>query len=342
MTPPRPVNMAASVRQRLLDLARARGEEFEYLLTRYGLERFLYRLGCSAYRESFILKGAMLLLLWGMDEHRPTRDADLLGFGDDDAEKLVATIREVCQVAVDDDGLLFDPASVQATAIREEMEYGGIRIKLAASLGKARITVQLDVGFGDAVTPAAEEAVYPTIIDLPPPRLRVYPKETVIAEKFQAMVHLGMANSRMKDFYDIWTISEEFQFAGEALSMAIQRTFQRRQTGVPAELPLALTEEFSSNPAKEMQWQGFLRRNKLPGRDLPLRAVTATIAAFIMPPCLALTAAKPFLNEWSPGGPWQPAVEKLRMLFQETQALPQMKTISDEMIAEEIEKTRNK
>lgn len=340
MTPPRRMNMAASVRQRLLELARTRGEEFEYLLTRYGLERFLYRLGCSPYRESFILKGAMLLLLWGMDEHRPTRDADLLGFGDDDAEKLASTFRDVCQVAVADDGLLFNPASVQATAIREAMEYSGIRIKLAASLGKARITVQLDVGFGDAVTPVAEEAVYPTIIDLPPPRLQVYPKETVIAEKFQAMVHLGMANSRMKDFYDIWTISQKFPFAGEALSLAIQRTFQRRQTGVPAELPLALTEEFSSNPAKEMQWQGFIRRNGLVDRDLPLRAVTEAIATFIIPPCLALAAAKPFLDEWTPGGPWQPAVEKLRKLFQETQALPQMKTISDKTIAPSMSRKR--
>jgi predicted nucleotidyltransferase component of viral defense system len=305
MIQPRRLNMAASVRQRLLDLTRARGEEFEYLLTRYGLERFLYRLGCSPYRERFILKGAMLLLLWGMDDHRPTRDADLLGFGDDDAEELVATFREVCQVAVDDDGLLFDPASVQATAIREEMEYGGIRIKLAASLGKARISVQLDVGFGDAVTPAAEEATYPAIIDLPPPRLRVYPKETVIAEKFHAMVHLGMANSRMKDFYDIWTISRTLPFAGETLSLAIQRTFQRRQTAVPAVLPLALTAEFFGNPAKEMQWHGFVRRNGLAGRDMSLAAVTVSIAAFIMPPCLALAAVSPFLEEWTTGGPWQ-------------------------------------
>ena len=225
MTPPRQGNMAASVRQRLLNLARERRENFDYLLTRFGLERFLYRLANSPFRDRFILKGAMFFLLWGMDEHRPTRDADFLGFGENDAENLVAIFQDVCRVAVEDDGLIFDPASVQAAAIREEMEYGGIRVTLPAILDRARISLQFDVGFGDAVTPLAEEVDYPTLLDLPAPHLRIYPKETVIAEKFQAMVHLGIANSRMKDFYDIWVMARSFDFDGSVLKTAIERTF---------------------------------------------------------------------------------------------------------------------
>jgi hypothetical protein len=305
MTPPRQGNMAASVRQRLLNLARERGENFDYLLTRFGLERFLYRLANSPHRDRFILKGAMLFLLWGMDEHRPTRDADLLGFGENGPENLVAIFQEVCRVAVMDDGLIFVPESVQAALIREEMEYGGIRVTLRGMLDRARISLQLDVGFGDAVTPQAAEVDYPTLLDLPAPHLRIYPKETVIAEKFQAMVHLGIANSRMKDFYDIWVMARTFDFDGELLRTAIERTFERRRTDVPAQAPLALTADFYADPAKQMQWRGFLRRNGLSDGDTSLEAVAGVIRSFVMPLCAAITAGNEFAARWTAGGLWR-------------------------------------
>lgn len=304
MTTPRQGNMAASVRQRLLNLARERGENFDYLLTRYGLERFLYRLANSPHRERFILKGAMLFLLWGMNEHRPTRDADLLGFGDNNTETLVAIFQEVCRFGVEDDGLVFDPESVQAALIREEMEYGGIRVTLRGLLDRARISLQLDVGFGDAVTPLAQEVDYPTLLDFPAPHLRIYPKETVIAEKFQAMVRLGMANSRMKDFYDIWVMARSFDFDGAVLKTAIERTFERRRTTVPAEAPLALTAEFFADPAKQMHWRGFLRRNGLPAGDTTLEAVAVVIRNFVMPLCAAIRAGSDLMLRWPAGGPW--------------------------------------
>ncbi len=305
MTPPRRGNQAASVRQRLLNLSRERGENFDYRLTRYGLERILYRLAKSTYNDRFILKGAMLFLLWGIDDHRPTRDADLLGFGENDAAKLVSIFRDICRVEVEDDGLVFEPESVQAEAIREEMEYGGIRVTIRATLDRARISLQIDVGFGDAVTPAAAEVDYPTLLTLPAPRLRIYPKETVIAEKFQAMVSLDMANSRMKDFYDIWVMARTFDFDGALLKTAIERTFERRRTHIPEALPVALTARFFSDPAKEAQWRGFIQRIGLNGLDVSLEAVAGMIGHFVMPLCEAIRTGNEYALRWKAGGPWQ-------------------------------------
>jgi hypothetical protein len=299
--------LAASVRQRLLNLARERDENFDYILTRYGLERLLFRLANSPYHDRFILKGAMLFLLWGMDEHRPTRDADLLGFGENDTANLVSIFQGICLTEVDDDGLTFDPDSVQAEAIREEMESGGIRVTLRAVLDKARISLQIDVGFGDAVTPGAEEADYPTLLALPAPHLRIYPKETVIAEKFQAMVSLDMANSRMKDFYDIWIMARSFDFDGTLLKTAVERTFERRRTPVPAEAPIALTARFYSDPAKEAQWRGFLMRNGLSALDIPLESVAGVIGRFVVPLCEAIKQGREFDLRWRADGQWRSA-----------------------------------
>jgi hypothetical protein len=302
----RKINMAASVRQRLLNRAREQREDFGLLLTRFGTERLLYRLGESEYGAAFILKGAMLFPLWGMDEHRPTRDADLLGFGECSEAHLIDVFRDVCLVAAADDGLLFDPQSVQAEAIREEMEYGGIRVRLTATLDGARIPLQIDVGFGDAVTPAPEEVDYPTLLDLPAPHLRAYPRESVVAEKYQAMVHLGMANSRMKDFYDVWMLARLFEFDGATLVRAVERTFERRRTAVPVELPLALTAEFYADPGKAAQWQAFLRRNGLAGEGTSFATVAAAIEGFLMPLCLAIRAGRRRTTTWPMGGPWRP------------------------------------
>ena len=304
MTQQRGPNVAASVRQRLLDQARSKRVDFNLLLTRYGLERFLYRLGCSEYRERFILKGAMLFPLWGVVSYRSTRDVDLLGYGESEIAALVEVFRMICQTEVADDGVIFDPASVQAEDIRDQMEYGGTRVKLNADLAGARIHLQVDIGFGDVVTPAAVAADYPTVLDQPAPHVRVYPRETVVAEKFQAMVHLGIANSRMKDFHDLWVIGNQFDFDGATLSTALARTFERRNTPLPAELPLALTPEFFADTQKIRQWKAFLNRAGL-GIQPELSEVATFITAFVMPLIEFCSRGEVFDGAWTAGGPWQ-------------------------------------
>ena len=304
MTQQRGPNVAASVRQRLLDQARSKRVDFNLLLTRYGLERFLYRLGCSEYRERFILKGAMLFPLWGVVSYRSTRDVDLLGYGESEIAALVEVFRMICQTEVADDGVIFDPASVQAEDIRDQMEYGGTRIKLNADLAGARIHLQVDIGFGDVVTPAAVSADYPTVLDQPAPHVRVYPRETVFAEKFQAMVHLGIANSRMKDFHDLWVIGNQFDFDGATLSTALARTFERRNTPLPTELPLALTPEFFADTQKIRQWKAFLNRAGLVIQP-ELSEVATFITAFVMPLIELCSRGEVFDGAWTAGGPWQ-------------------------------------
>lgn len=304
MTQQRGPNVAASVRQRLLDQARSKRVDFNLLLTRYGLERFLYRLGCSEYRERFILKGAMLFPLWGVVSYRSTRDVDLLGYGESEIAALVQVFRMICQTEVADDGVIFDPASVQAEDIRDQMEYGGTRIKLNADLAGARIHLQVDIGFGDVVTPAAVAAEYPTVLDQPAPHVRVYPRETVVAEKFQAMVHLGIANSRMKDFHDLWVIGNQFDFDGATLSTALARTFERRNTPLPTELPLALTPEFFADTQKIRQWKAFLNRAGL-GIQPELSEVATFITAFVIPLIELCSRGEAFDGAWTAGGPWQ-------------------------------------
>jgi len=254
---------AASIHARLLNRAKARREDFNLILTRYALERFLYRLSQVPARETYWLKGAMLFDLWFDVPHRPTRDADFLGFGPMDVDALASTMREICNITVDD-GMVYDPNSITVEEIREEARYGGLRVRLRGRLGNARCTVQLDVGYGDAVTPGPEEAVYPTLLDdMPPPRLRVYPRAAVVAEKLEAIVSLGMANSRMKDYFDLRALAQEGALDARQLGDAIAATFQRRGTAVPVELPLGLSDEFARDAAKRAQWKAFLGKNRL-------------------------------------------------------------------------------
>jgi predicted nucleotidyltransferase component of viral defense system len=217
-------NLAASVRHRLTDLARKQGEDFQFVLTRYVIERLLYRLSRSQYRDAFVLKGAMLFRVWTEQVHRPTRDLDLLSRGEPSSETLTKTFRDICGLAVEDDGLIFDPAMVTAERIKEDQEYEGIRIACQARLGQARIALQIDVAFGDTVVPGPANVTYPAMLDFASPVLRAYPQETVVAEKFQAMVMLGIANSRMKDFFDLWTLANALEFDGASLSRAIRAT----------------------------------------------------------------------------------------------------------------------
>jgi predicted nucleotidyltransferase component of viral defense system len=256
--PDRPRNIGASVRQRLLNLAHARGQPMELLLTRYALERLLHRLSLSPHHERFVLKGAMLLATWFDEPHRATRDVDLLGFGDEAEDALLRTFREIMAVEVDD-GVSFDLKGLRVEAIREEVEYGGSRLRTTAALAGARIPITVDIGFGDAVEPGVEDIDLPVLLDMPSPHLRAYPPETVIAEKFHAMVALGRANSRMKDYYDVWMLTSAFEIDKERLRRAITATFARRSTLIPADVPDGLSDAFAADPAKQRQWNAFSR-----------------------------------------------------------------------------------
>ena len=297
--PREPRNIGASVRARLLDRARAEGSDFQILLTRYALERLLYRLSISVHRDRFILKGAMLFVTWVADPFRPTRDLDLLGYGDNGAEVLADTFRAICAQPVADDGVTFDAAGLEAAPIREEAEYGGVRVRTTAMIAGARIPIQVDIGFGDAITPAPVEIDYPTLLDAPAPHLRAYPVETVVAEKFEALVMLGIANSRLKDFYDLWLIAQTFEFRRSALVEAVQRTFDRRGTALPLDPPVGLTDEFAATSAT--QWRAFLGRERMAAAPDAFAAVIADLRGFLMP---LVVRAPDEEQVWPPGGPW--------------------------------------
>lgn len=253
-------NVAASVRQRLLNLRQAKNIEYNALLTQYAIERFLYRLSKSDLAERFVLKGAMLFRVWSGELHRPTKDLDLLGQGDPSPEAVADTVRQVIATPVPDDGMIFGLDSIVADEIREEQAYGGIRIRLVAMLGNARIPMQIDVGFGDAVTPVAKVQEYPTLLGMDTPRLRMYPPETVVAEKLEAAVVLGMTNSRMKDYYDLLVIFRTYDIDDQAQAKAIAATFKRRQTALPVDVPTGLSDEFGEDEAAQRLWREFLRR----------------------------------------------------------------------------------
>lgn len=261
-------NLAASIRARLKQRADARKQDFNLILTHYGLERLLYRLSISPLAGNYLLKGALLFSLWYDRPHRPTRDADLLGFGPDDIDSAVAAFREICAMDVED-GIAFDLASVKGSVIRKEAGYGGVRIDLLAKLDGARITLQVDIGFGDAVTPGPELVSYPVLLeDLPAPQLRSYPKYTVVAEKFHAVCLLGMANTRMKDYFDLWVLLTEGALESTELRRAIDATFARRQLQVPDTTPSGLSDAFAQDAVKTAQWIAFLKKNRLQALNL--------------------------------------------------------------------------
>lgn len=275
-----PRNIAASVKARLQIIAKERGEDFNLLFLRYGIERLLYRLSVSQYAAKFLLKGAMLYTLWDTIPHRPTRDLDLLGFVPAEKAALVEIFREVAAVSVPDDGIRFDADSVSAEEIREEDAYGGIRVKLVGWLEKSKLPVKIDIGSGDVVTPAPESADFPALLDFPAPRIRAYPIYTVVAEKLEAAVKLGATNSRMKDFYDLWFLSRRFEFDGPTLQKAILATFQRRGTLLPE--PEALfPKSMAEDPLKQAQWDAFLKRNRLHTNPAKLAEVITEINHFI-------------------------------------------------------------
>ena len=261
-------NRAASIRARLKQHADSTQEDFNLVLTRYGIERLLYRLATSEHSTQFVLKGALLFALWYGIPHRPTRDADLLGFGPDDPHVLASVFQSLCSIEVDD-GVQFNAASVRVGTIRKEARYGGVRVDLQATLDNARIALQVDVGFGDAVTPSPPTMTYPSLLaDVPTAQLRVYPKATVVAEKLHAICILGITNSRMKDFYDLDLLLQDREVDDGELRRAVAATFDRRLSPLPAELPTGLSDAFAADSGKRAQWVAFLRKNRLDALDL--------------------------------------------------------------------------
>lgn len=298
-------NLPASVGDRLRAIAKKQGEQLQNVLNRYGLERWLYRLSQSPHRDRFVLKGAMLFTIWSEEPHRKTRDLDLLGFGAKSIPEWEQVFRQICQAKVEPDGLKMLADSVHGEIIRVEEEYAGTRIKLMAMLGKARIPLQIDVGLGDVVTPPPQEVAFPTMLNFPAPSLRAYRPETVIAEKFHAMVDLGLRNTRMKDFYDIWKLSQQFEFDGETIIEAIRATFSRRQTPMPSGAPIALSDKFASDPLKASQWTAFLRKSALKDQETSLVEVVSLLESFLLPALEAAQFDDRFPRRWTPAGLWE-------------------------------------
>lgn len=281
---------AASIHTRLLALARQRGEEFNRVLNRYTAERWLYRLSSTRGRDRLWLKGALLFDLWFDGPQRPTRDVDLLGVMGVE-EELIDLVREACAVEADD-GMEFDAETVRAREVREHANYGGVRVKLMGRLGNARCPLQIDVGFGDVVTPGPSEATYPTLLEgLPAPLLKVYPRATVIAEKVEAIVTLGMANSRMKDYYDLALLAREGAVDPSLLAEAIRSTFNRRGTALPDEVPPGLSASFSADALTRDRWRTFLAKNGLAADDL--EPVVDRIREFVVEPLRMARQAQP-------------------------------------------------
>lgn len=261
-------NLAASVQVRLLNIAKAEGRDFGQVLTKFSLERLLYRLSKSKHADSFLLKGALLFDLWFDVPLRPTRDIDLLGFGLAELPHVIGVFDDLCQMSVED-GVVFLADSIKAAEIRKEANYAGIRVSMVALLGNARTAIQVDIGYGDAVTPAPETAIYPVLLeDFPAPQLRVYPRYTVVAEKVETIATLGIANSRMKDYFDLWVLRQQGEFDTEVLRLAIAATFARRERPLPSHVPVGLSDAFAADQQKQRQWQAFLKKNQLEQTEL--------------------------------------------------------------------------
>ena len=298
------VNMGASVRERLLTLARKDGVNLDSYLVRYAHERLLHRLGQSRHRDSFILKGAMLQTVWLDGLTRPTRDLDFLAFGDIEAE---AVFREILSIDADD-GVAFDIDSISVRTIQEEKAYGGLRITINADIAGAAVRIKVDLGFGDAVYPDPTETEYPVLLDSPNPRIRAYPKEAVVAEKFQAITILGKKNTRMKDYFDLWIMSQHLEFDADPLSTSVSATFERRKTRLPDDVPVGLSEAFATDPAVAKLWVNFNTRNKLDTQPPGIRETTTVLSDFLMPMVRRVHNEEAVAMTWPPGGPWKSGV----------------------------------
>jgi len=291
------------VRQRLLNQARSQDRPFQELLQYYAMERFLYRLSRSEYAEKFVLKGALLLTAWRAPLSRPTVDIDLMGRTSNELDHIRVIIDQLCNMEAEPDGVQFDASSISVARIKEDADYEGVRIRFQALLAGAKIPMQIDIGFGDVIVPAPITIEYPTLLDFPSPRLTAYPKEAVIAEKLQAMTDLGLLNSRLKDFFDVWLLSRLYDFQGAVLVEAIEATFRHRATAIEA-LPVGLTDEFSGDPARQKQWIAFIRRSRFKAAPVGLKVIVEAVRNFLQLPLAAASSGQPFNAMWKRSTSW--------------------------------------
>lgn len=297
-------NIRASVHARLQNKAKETNRPFAEVLQFYGMERFLYRFSQSKYAEKFILKGALMFTVWQVPERRTTLDIDFLAQYDNQAAKIEEVIKEICQVKVVPDGLLFDPATVAGQKIKEDADYEGVRVRFRGFLERARIPMQIDIGFGDIVYPRPKVIDYPTILDFPKPHLKGYPPESVVSEKFEAMVKLGLLNSRMKDFYDLWLMTRQFDFDRANLGEALKRTFAHRKTELPEKPPLFAEEIYDETSDRQTLWKAFLQKGQIQNTPQKLKEIARTIEDFLSHPIEAIHKKSEFVSDWKASGPW--------------------------------------
>ncbi|OGF48791.1 MAG: hypothetical protein A2044_08800 [Candidatus Firestonebacteria bacterium GWA2_43_8] len=298
-------NIAASVKARLFNKAEETNRQFAEVLQYFGMERLLYRLSKSKYSDNFILKGALMFTVWQIPERRTTLDIDFLARYDNQIISIENVMKDICEVKVEQDGLVFDPGTVKGQRIKEGADYEGVRIKLMGFLGKARIPIQIDVGFGDITYPDPKVIDYPVILDFSQPRLKGYPAENTVSEKFNAMINLGPLNSRMKDFYDIWLIMRRYDFEGPALAAALKKTFAQRKTEFPDKIPLFAEEIYDDNSDRQELWNAFVIKEEVKHTPQYLSAVAKEIEAFLAEPVEALNTGKEFNKTWKAPGPWK-------------------------------------
>ncbi len=292
-------NYSASVRMKLLNLSKEKKVELIGLLIRYATDRLLYRLSKSEFHSKFVLKGSLLFSVWNDELHRPTKDADLLGFGSNDAKGIFNDFKKICEMEIPEDGLDFDISTLRIEEIREDEEYDGKRVKVVAKLDSAKIPIQIDIGYGDVITPDASEVQLPTLIELPPTKMQAYPRETVVSEKTEALVKFGIANSRMKDFYDLRWLADHYEFDGQLLSKAMVSTFERRKTTLPEDIPVGLSEEFFKDKGKQTQWNAFSKKLfSTPSETF--EEIGMRLRVFILPPLLK----REFKQRWNPKAEW--------------------------------------
>ncbi len=298
-------NIEASIRARLQNKAKETNRSFQEILQYYGMERFLYRFSRSKYADKFILKGALMFTAWQVSERRTTLDIDFLAHFDNQIPGVEKAIMDICEVPVVPDGLTFAPETVKGKKIKEDVDYEGVRVKFRGLLERSCIPTQIDIGFGDVIYPKADAIDYPVILDLPKPHLKGYPAESVVSEKFEAMVKLGLLNSRMKDFYDIWLMMRQFDFNEMKLTEALKRTFEHRKTLPPEDKPLFAEEIYDGKSDRQMLWKAFLKKGDIKHVPERLSAVAKEIEEFLIKPLDAVKKARGFNEAWKAPGPWK-------------------------------------
>jgi len=298
-------NIEASVRDRLQNKARETNRPFAEVLQYYSMERFLYRFSQSKYKDKFILKGALMFTVWEVSDRRTTLDIDFLAYFDNQITTIEKVVKDVCKVRVPADGLIFDPETIVGQKIKKDADYEGVRVKFRGFLKRSRIPMQIDIGFGDIVYPKPRIINYPAILDFPNPHLKGYPLESVVSEKFEAMVKLGLLNSRMKDFFDLWLMIRRFDFKGTNLTEALKKTFNHRKTALPEMKPLFAQEIYDEDSDRQTLWKAFLTKGQIKHAPEKLGTTAKAIEKFLIKPITAMSKGEKFNSQWNASGPWK-------------------------------------